>query len=167
MPRYAGLRPTPGLGARASGPRLAWVRGPPARLCRVRRRPYRLAHQHTITHYVPIPLLLLAVGKANPPPPAGRRASIFKIRYYCGRVANPPLPYADDMINERRESWAYCCWNGKLSTTTHTLEMVGPCLFCSCSSLRSAPLPGRVRTLKTPSPTGLPLTQLVMLCYYQ
>ncbi len=122
---YAGPQPSPALGTRDLSPRLAWVRGPPARPCpryagrqpapalgtRASGPPVQgtektlsadaSAHHHPLGPNPPPPA---CSGHGKPAPPAGRRASIFKIRYYCGRVANPLLPYTDDMIDERRES---------------------------------------------------------------
>jgi len=92
-PGYTGPQPSPGLGARASGPP---VQGTEKTLSAG-----ASAHHHPLGPNPPPPA---CSGHGKPAPPAGRRASIFKIRYYCGRVANPPLPYADDMIDERRES---------------------------------------------------------------
>jgi hypothetical protein len=82
---------------------------------------WNLSDRYTITLYLPIPHLLLLAGDVGGPAPhvAGRCA---RVRQCYGRVGNPPLPYADDMIDERSVAWGDRWWNGKLRTAARATE---------------------------------------------
>ncbi len=67
------------------------------------------------------------------------------------RVRHPPLPYASDINDARSVAWGDRCQNGKLNTATRIVEKVRlPPLLLSFLSPLSVPLPGRVKTLKSP-----------------